>query len=404
MSTNLDDLIPEFRVKVVDGLAALAAQGFVFKPYFTLRDPVAQARLWRQSRSSAVVQAQIDSLKAAGCDFIVACFARAGTSSGPQVTNALPGLSWHQYGEAVDCYLVGTDGQPVWESPSYATYGAAGDAHGMWWGGHFNDNDHWQNRTIEPGAAFGSIKQINDRLAKLWPDLIPPAAAPTPAPAPISAAVAPASLPFAATAAVGYRPSASLLPLLGSFAGLIPSANPSTQAFVHPPRFLGQVQTPSGQVVVIDSALELDTDGWIGDRNNVNWQSGTSLRYAGGPLALDANAVPYFVLPLPITWPRAFGIGLGDYAAVLFNGRLTYAVFGDFGPHTKIGEGSVQLFRQLGQERLHADGSIINAGTDPGVLTIVFPGSANTADQADEATLTAAIAGRGADLFGKLKI
>jgi peptidoglycan L-alanyl-D-glutamate endopeptidase CwlK len=172
MSKDLNDLIPEFRVKVVAGLAALAQQGLVFIPYFTQRDPVVQAKLWRQSRSGDVVAQQIQDLKDAGCDFIVACFEKAGPADGAWATNALPGQSWHQYGEAVDCYLQDASGSPVWESKNYAIFGQVGDANGMWWGGHFGDNDHWQNRRTEPPAAFGSIKQINDQLAQDWPGLV----------------------------------------------------------------------------------------------------------------------------------------------------------------------------------------------------------------------------------------
>jgi hypothetical protein len=201
-----------------------------------------------------------------------------------------------------------------------------------------------------------------------------------------------------------YRPDPSIVPLLGSFAALIPTANPNTQRFVHPPRMLCTVHCPAGDVLVIDSALELDTDGWIGDRDNTNWQSGTSLRYADHTRSLDANRVPYFVLPLPITWPGNFGIQLGDYAVVLYRGRLAFAVFGDFGPASKIGEGSLQLLRALGENRIGADGHVIPAGTEPGVLTIVFPGSGSPADRTDETTLLSAIASRGAELFGRIKV
>jgi peptidoglycan LD-endopeptidase CwlK len=162
MSTDLNDLKSDFRAKVVAGLAALAAEGLHFRPYFTLRDPVTQAKLWRQSRSAAAVNAKLSELTAVHCDFMVACFHKAGPASGAWATNAIPGLSWHQYGEAVDCFLEDASGNPVWESPKYARFGQIGDGHGMWWGGHFGDSDHWQARRTEPPAAFGTLKQIND--------------------------------------------------------------------------------------------------------------------------------------------------------------------------------------------------------------------------------------------------
>ncbi len=169
MSSSLDSLDAGFRAKVDAALATLAAEGLIFKPYNTLRDPVYQARLWRQSRSAAILDQQIQQLKDAGCDFMVACFAKAGLASGPWATNALPGFSWHQYGLAVDCYLEDARGQPVWESPSYGRFGQVGDANGMWWGGHFGDNDHWQNDKSSPS---GSLKEVNDALAARWGDLV----------------------------------------------------------------------------------------------------------------------------------------------------------------------------------------------------------------------------------------
>jgi hypothetical protein len=41
---------------------------------------------------------------------------------------------------------------------------------------------------------------------------------------------------------------------------------------------------------------------------------------------------------------------------------LGFAVFADLGPTKKIGEGSIELLRQLGEERIKADGRIRNAG------------------------------------------
>jgi hypothetical protein len=172
MPADLDSLAPEFRNKVVAALADLKSQGMIFIPYFARRDPVTQAKLWRQSRSRAVVNRQIADLRAQGCDFITACLVKAGPSDGPWATNAIPGLSWHQYGEAVDCFLSDAAGNAVWESPAYSRYGQVGDRHNMWWGGHFGDNDHWQNRRAEPASAIGSLKQINDRLEAEWPGVL----------------------------------------------------------------------------------------------------------------------------------------------------------------------------------------------------------------------------------------
>jgi len=84
------------------------------KPCDTLRDPYTQARLWRQSRSKAVIQKKINELKEKGAPFLAHCIESVGPQSGPHVTNAIPGLSWHQWGEAVDCYW-SAKGKVVWD-------------------------------------------------------------------------------------------------------------------------------------------------------------------------------------------------------------------------------------------------------------------------------------------------
>ena len=57
-------------------------------------------------------------------------------------------------------------------------------------------------------------------------------------------------------------------------------------------------QLGSGEVF-FDSALELDTDGWPdrADAGDPDWQPDTSLGLSDHS-SLDANSVPYFVLPL----------------------------------------------------------------------------------------------------------
>jgi hypothetical protein len=104
---------------------------------------------------------------------------------------------------------------------------------------------------------------------------------------------------------------------------------------------------------------------------------------------------------LPTNWPAQFGISLGDYAAVVYKQTVAFAVFADFGPRNKLGEGSVQLLRQLGEERIRY-GRVINAGMGPGVVTIVFPGSGARADRKSQTTLIDAISTKGRSLFSEL--
>jgi hypothetical protein len=194
-----------------------------------------------------------------------------------------------------------------------------------------------------------------------------------------------------------YQPDPRSLSLLGDVLTLIPQGRLVEQEFVRPPTILAVL--PDGQLY-FDSELQLDTDGAPELSGDATQESGTSLRYRDRQ-PINANRVPYFVLPQPTSWPEQFGIGLGDLAAVIFRGRIAFAVFADFGPTTKLGEGSVELFRQLGEERVRNE-RVRDFGMDPGVITIVFPKSADLADLSSEDTLLTAINTRGPQLFQAL--
>lgn len=183
-----------------------------------------------------------------------------------------------------------------------------------------------------------------------------------------------------------YRPDAVNWPVLGEITSILGSSRPVSATFASNPKFMARL--PTGELY-FDSNLELDTDGWRGDpEGDPTWQPYTSLRYSDGT-SVDANAVPYFVLPLPVSWPRQFGISLGDYGAMIFNGRVAFGVFADFGNNP--GEGSIELLRRLGTNRLRRNGTVKNAGIEGGVISIVFPGSGDGTRMPDEATLKAGI-------------
>jgi Fungal chitosanase of glycosyl hydrolase group 75 len=195
-----------------------------------------------------------------------------------------------------------------------------------------------------------------------------------------------------------YRPNPASLSLLGGIADMIPQAKRVDQRFLPPPKFLAVL--PSGQLF-FDSELQLDTDGAPELAGDPTHQSDTSLHHKNRQ-PINANRVPYFVLPLPTSWPAQFSIRLGDLAAVIFAERIAFAIFADFGPKTKIGEGSVQLFRQLGEERVRPNGTVRDVGMGPGIITIVFPESGAPADLDNEADLLTVINSRGAGLFQEL--
>jgi hypothetical protein len=248
---------------------------------------------------------------------------------------------------------------------------------GFFWGGHFTgrlDGNHFEVAQVmtenEVADRLGSPNFAAEGLAEraLSPDL------------------------------ATYKPNPAALPLLGDIATLIPQAKRVDQGFVPPPKILAVL--PGGQLL-FDSGLQLDTDGAPELAGDATHQSDTSLHYNNGQ-PINANRVPYFVLPLPTSWPNQFSVRLGDLAAVIFRGRIGFAVFADFGPKTKLGEGSVELFRRLGEERVRPNGTVRDIGMGPGVITIVFPGSGTPADRENEGSLLAAITSRAPSLFQNL--
>src|SRR6266508_4646888 len=87
---------------------------------------------------------------------------------------------------------------------------------------------------------------------------------------------------------------------------------------------------------------------------------------------LNSAALPYVVVPSPSSiWDyRNYSIGCGTVVAVIYNNRVEYAVVGDTGPTTIIGEASYATANDLG-----IDPDPEFGGTDTGVTYIVFQGS-----------------------------
>lgn len=175
MAADLDLLVPAFRENVDIVLAACTAQGLEMRPNEGLRDPFTQARYWRRSRSGEEIKQKIADLKARGCDFLAHCLHSVGPQHGPPVTNSLPGLSWHQWGEALDCFWL-VKGKAVWDTKllvngknGYRAYAAeakkAGLDAGHYWTS-FKDSPHIQlRRTSGPNKVY-TLAQIDKEMKK----------------------------------------------------------------------------------------------------------------------------------------------------------------------------------------------------------------------------------------------
>jgi len=126
MSRDLQLLAPEFKATVDAVLReTMASFGVRMVPYFTDRTPEDQAKLWRQSRPTAHITQRIERLEADGAPYLAHVIRSVGpVPTGPSVTGALPGESWHQYGMACDCYW-DCDGQLIWDPSHTVARGTA---------------------------------------------------------------------------------------------------------------------------------------------------------------------------------------------------------------------------------------------------------------------------------------
>lgn len=170
MAADLDVLMPEFRPGVDRLLSLCAARGVEMRPNETVRTPRAQARIWRQSRTREEILAKIAALRAGGARFLAQCIEDVGPQHGDHVTNAPPGLSWHQWGEALDCFWV-VDGEAEWSTTrkvngvnGYHVYAETARDLGLEAGGFWRrlkDWPHVQSRPEGNPADLFSLPEID---------------------------------------------------------------------------------------------------------------------------------------------------------------------------------------------------------------------------------------------------
>lgn len=131
--------------------------------------------------------------------------------------------------------------------------------------------------------------------------------------------------------------------------------------------------------VFFDAKMAIDADGsTLSKRAEHPNQPETSFRYPDTQASLDAERVPYVVMPLG-DFRRDTGVSLGDLAVVVEGDQVQYAIIGDLGPRTHIGEASMKLHMQFGRHLCTAFDPEGNCSTftdtsiDPPVLYFFFP-------------------------------
>jgi hypothetical protein len=116
-------------------------------------------------------------------------------------------------------------------------------------------------------------------------------------------------------------------------------------------------------------ALEIDPYGQLGTSLNSDngWQ--------GSSDNVNAETIPYFVLPLNFASVSGITCKLGDLGLIRWQGREVFAIYADQGPKNKIGEGSIKLVESLGENPWNASKTKIISGIEFGVEYLIFPRS-----------------------------
>ncbi|MEN8651303.1 glycoside hydrolase family 75 protein [Streptomyces sp. 21So2-11] len=127
--------------------------------------------------------------------------------------------------------------------------------------------------------------------------------------------------------------------------------------------------------VFFKADMDIDCDGQVTARCNKRtdrwFQDATAFQQSDGK-PLNSEKLPFVVVPgaSGIWNHRASGIRGGAVAAVVYRGRVRYAVVGDTGPSRIIGEASYAAARSLG-----IDPDPTSGGTASGVTYILFKNS-----------------------------
>ena len=196
-----------------------------------------------------------------------------------------------------------------------------------------------------------------------------------------------------------YRHEFAMCDNAGTFHG---TAGRYTRGCASDPNAVTALRRLPGGVIAYVSKLAVDLDGSpfaCGPGHGRMDQCPTTLMLPdgrGGEVPVDADAVPYVVIPDdgpsdtagPAEYAGEFmlktGLRVGDFGVVIAEGRTVPVIVADTGPYSKLGEGSLALHRMLGRDQCtkRDDKGVCIAVIDDmasisrNVTTILFKGSA----------------------------
>jgi hypothetical protein len=169
----------------------------------------------------------------------------------------------------------------------------------------------------------------------------------------------------------------------------------------------------NGRALFFDAKMGLDADGSplsASESASTTDQPQTSYRYPlPGKPSVNADRVPFVVVPGG-GFETELGVKIGDIAAVVFKGKVTFALVADQGPPCKIGEGSIQLHELVGHKVCTARDAagdcvkIKNVGIEGGVMYFIFRDSNKLIQEGlTPENVNERLQGHGKKLFENLK-
>ncbi len=170
MSKLISDLIPIMQQKAIDVVKYCSDSGYPILVYSTRRTLQEQSILYRRGRTYTQIKYKITRLNNLGFDFLAEILHDVGPQMGKyKVTNAGPGESWHNYGEAFDAAPL-VYGKIVWNNDElWQKYGDAVKINGLVWGGNFTsfvDKPHAQYRPGGNPLRLYTPEQIKNLLVR----------------------------------------------------------------------------------------------------------------------------------------------------------------------------------------------------------------------------------------------
>lgn len=158
-----------FSRKVTEALEVTRKAGYYLEPYRGYYSARSQAALWKKSRSDAEIEETIRTIEKEGAPTVAKLLREVRVPKGRKETDLLPGQSWHQYGEALDVRLLGSDKRVIWASGHHGYEIFARNAQdcgliaGYFW--RKKDSNHVQLRDITVRSIL-SWAEIDERVKR----------------------------------------------------------------------------------------------------------------------------------------------------------------------------------------------------------------------------------------------